>query len=89
MLYISSNGDVKMCPSLSNDFIFGNLKQYKLKDIWIKGIEEFPDISCKMKNECIYYDYCKGGCRSRALSLTGDIHGVDKVSCELCKMKLK
>ena len=89
MLYISSNGDVKLCPSLSNEYVIGNVFQRGLETIWASSIYKHNDIHCEQANDCQYYDYCKGGCRSRALSLTGNINGIDKVTCELCKLKVK
>jgi len=80
-LDIQSDGGIKGCLALPDEFIEGNIKETNLSKIWNDsdafsynrkfGIED-------LKNECIGCKYgktCKGGCMSVSTSVTGKGHG--------------
>ena len=78
---IQSNGNVKGCLSLQDDFIEGNIREKSFREIWkdknsfsysrkfnkkmLKGI-------CKTCDKALS-DECKGGCRDFAHSATGSM----------------
>lgn len=80
VLGIQSNGNVKGCLALSDDFIEGNIRKRSIKEIWndpnaftytrnfnIKDI----GVNC---HGCKYDKTCKGGCTTRSSSVTGIPH---------------
>ena len=72
-------GNVKPCSHYPKEFICGNVKDDKIKDIWnnsgiLKKFREFK--GNKVCNNCKEYEYCRGGCRYRCFK-NGDINGVD------------
>jgi len=75
---IQSDGGVKGCLSLPEEFVQGNVKENSLAEIW--NNQEFCSYSrnfnvenlngaCK---ECKYGKKCKGGCLAASVSITGD-----------------
>jgi len=79
-LGIRSNGDVTGCSILPDEFIEGNVRQRRLKELW-----EDPD--CCAYNRrftvdklggickgCEYGAVCRGGCRDLALAWTGNMY---------------
>lgn len=68
------------------DYSFGNVKKRFFGDIWedtsdpiMKGLKnkvEYIKGRCA-KSNCRFFDICKGGSRTRALALTGDIWASD------------
>lgn len=84
-LYIKSNGNVCLCPSLiTNRFIFGNINdnEFNLSLCWNKMVDEYGDLKCKEK--CSKGELCTGGCRARALLFQESLYGRDLNSCILC-----
>ena len=84
-LYIKSNGNVCLCPSLvTNKFVFGNINKadFNLKSCFIDMIEKYGDLRCK--KECSKKDICNGGCRARALIFQDGLYNKDLNSCILC-----
>jgi len=81
LLGIQSNGGVKGCLSLPDDFIEGNLKKRRLSDLWndTKAFSYNRNFSSKdLTNECFRCQYgkkCKGGCLSVSTAVTGQHHG--------------
>jgi radical SAM protein with 4Fe4S-binding SPASM domain len=77
---ILSNGGVKGCLSLPNDYVEGNIREKKLTDIW--NDPEFASYNRKfkkidLKGDCKYCNYskrCKGGCETVSVTLTGEMH---------------
>ncbi len=78
LLAVQSNGNVKGCLSLSDDFIEGNILNTSLKKIWdssdfCKYNRNFAKSQlngeCK---DCKYGKKCKGGCMSISTALTGE-----------------
>ena len=72
-------GNVKPCSHYPKEFICGNVKKDKLKDIWNNSniLNTFRDLKGNdVCNNCKEYEYCRGGCRYRCFK-NGDINGVD------------
>lgn len=79
-LGIQSDGGIKGCLSLPDDFIEGNLKENTIEEIW--NDPDFSsynrkftkdDLNDKCRN-CSYGRTCRGGCLSVSTSLTGKKH---------------
>ena len=84
-LYVKSNGNVVLCPSLTaKEFKFGNVnnKTFNLLKCWKRMNEKYGDLECKKK--CSKKDMCNGGCRARALLFKKSLYEKDLNSCILC-----
>lgn len=82
--FISADGVCKLCPTFPQKYSLGNVFDMTLGEI-AKKVGEYKNINCKESHNCIYFPYCKGGCRSRALLLENDICGKDKYMCKVCE----
>ena len=81
VLGIQSNGGVKGCLSLTDEFIEGNIRTQTLESIW-SNPQKFPytrgfsthDLTgeCQV---CRHGNRCRGGCASASVSFTGKPHG--------------
>lgn len=80
MIYLTSTGDIALCPSLTNfkmqkkfDEItnFFEIEQF---------ISTFNNVGCK-HTECNRYQDCNHGCRARAFLMSGDLCERDMVYC--------
>lgn len=79
VLGVQSNGNVKGCLSLSDDFIEANIREKSIVDIW--NDKNSFSYSRKFKVEdlgencvgCIFGEKCKGGCNDISFSRTGKI----------------
>ena len=77
LLAIQSNGGVKGCLSLPDDFTEGNIREKNLGEIW--NNPSFCKYNRRFKKEqlngkctgCKYGKTCKGGCMSVSTSVTG------------------
>jgi len=80
VLGIQSDGGVKGCLALSDDFIEGNVRDRSITETWndpdsfaytkqfqMSDLEE----GCR---GCEYGQICKGGCSTRSFSLSGKLH---------------
>jgi radical SAM protein with 4Fe4S-binding SPASM domain len=78
---IQSDGGVKGCLSLPEEYVQGNIKEKSLEEIW-----NAPEFCSYMRNfnreelngccrNCKYGKKCKGGCLSVSIALTGRKHG--------------
>ena len=80
VLGIQSNGNVKGCLALSDDFIEGNVRKRNIIDIW--NDPNAFEFNRKFKKQdlgknctgCKYGEICKGGCTTRSNILTGKLH---------------
>ena len=80
VLSIQSNGDIKGCLSLPDEYIEGNIRTHRLADLWNSPecfsynrnftVEDLHD-ACR---GCKHGKSCKGGCLSTSLSLSGTAH---------------
>lgn len=85
-VFISASGEVGFCPTLSNSsFSGGRLEQSNLRDIWYNSqfFNHTRNIRCKFYEKCPINYICKGGCRSRAILMQGDIGSTDIQECKL------
>jgi len=89
IIFISFDGSVSLCPSLTieDDFSFfaGNVSEKSIKDIWEKSktFKMYRDLNCSELLNCNVGSTCKGGCRSRAYHVYGDVTASDKVACAI------
>jgi len=80
VLGIQSDGGVKGCLSLSDDYIEGNIKDKPLTEIW--NDPEFASYNRDFKtdylkdecSDCKYGKKCKGGCMGVSLAESGKPH---------------
>jgi len=78
---IQSNGGIKGCLALSDEFIEGNIKNTSLSQFWNAPDSFVYNRKFKiddLKNECVGCKHgktCRGGCLSVSTSLTGKSHG--------------
>lgn len=79
-IYITQHGFCTPCVSLGKAFWSGNVKYDDLLDVWengkgfriMRGLHgSEPCLSCK------YLNFCKSGCRARALHLLGSLQAPD------------
>jgi len=77
---IQSNGNIKGCLSLPDNYFEDNIRNKSLTDIW--NDPTFASYNRKFKKEdlkggcmnCQYGKSCKGGCSTVSTSLTGELH---------------
>ena len=77
--WISAQGDVYPCSFLRESFHAGNIREHSLRDIWIysANLQLFRTISGNETcQECRYLNFCKGGCRARAMD-DKDVNAID------------
>jgi len=80
VLGIQSNGYVKGCISMPDNFIEDNIRRRNIKDIWndpdsFSYNRQFNDKDIGQNcEECKFSDTCKGGCTTRSYKLTGENH---------------
>lgn len=87
-VYIKPDGSVWPCPFIEANC--GNVREQSFHDIWFHSpvFQQLRNRETLLKGECGKCDYRKlcGGCRGRALSLTGDLLEEDP-SCFLHEKK--
>jgi radical SAM protein with 4Fe4S-binding SPASM domain len=80
VLGIESNGNIKGCLSMPEDFVEGNVRQRSLTEIWNdpklfaynrEFSAEAAEGGCK---GCKFFEICRGGCGNTAYSSTGRRH---------------
>lgn len=77
---IQSDGGVKGCLSLPDDYVESNIRNKNISDIW--NNPSFASYNRQFKkedlkgncNKCKYGKRCKGGCQTVSTSLTGEMH---------------
>lgn len=80
VLGVQSNGDVKGCLALTDEFIEGNVRDRSVVEIWNdpKGFVYSRRFRGEDLGEncrgCRYALSCKGGCSTRSYVLTGKLH---------------
>lgn len=86
-VFINANGLVKFCPTMSDDFSGGNLKDESIENIWLNSpfFKRTRNVNCKFYSDCPHAASCLGGCRSRSLLKHGKI---DEPDLQMCKMFL-
>jgi radical SAM protein with 4Fe4S-binding SPASM domain len=81
VLGIQSDGGIKGCLSLPDQFIEGNIREMLISDIW--NDEEAFQYTRNFRRtdlnddctQCKYGSTCRGGCLSASISTTGRTHG--------------
>jgi radical SAM protein with 4Fe4S-binding SPASM domain len=79
-LGLTSNGGVKACMSLPDEYIAGNIRDKNFGEIWRDS--DFASYNRNFKKDdlngecktCKYGEKCKGGCMTVSTSLTGEEH---------------
>ena len=80
VLGVQSNGNVKGCLALSDEFIEGNIRDKNIIEIWndpnsfVYNRRFKKDDLGENCKDCKYIRNCKGGCLTRSTSLTGKPH---------------
>lgn len=77
---IQSNGNVKGCLSLPDEFIQGTIKEKNISDLW--NDPKFCSYNRQVRNEdmngectdCKYRKKCKGGCLAVSIGVSGKKH---------------
>ena len=75
---IESNGNVKGCLALPDEFVEGNLRERSLKDIWFdKNAFSYnrkfsKDCLKGMCKKCPFGEICRAGCKALAYGATGN-----------------
>ncbi len=88
-LFISSNGNVGLCPTLTKwedpSFLAGNIKKSPLQKIWEESpaFQKYRGVQCKYIENCPFRSFCKGGCRSRAFFVNGALDAPDDIICKV------
>ncbi len=79
-LGIEANGDIKGCPSLTSEsWVGGNVRDYKLQDIWEKSEKLRFTRDQKVEDlrgfcrDCYYAEECKAGCNWTTEVLFGKV----------------
>ena len=85
-IYITVDGKVKICPSISDKFTYGNIFENSLYDIWKENYSKYLPIKCRDMYKCEFANVCCGGCRSRAYTSYHDINARDAVMCDVLKI---
>lgn len=84
LMYISSNGEIALCPSLVGVFPIGNIDSMKFSDA-NKSKNEAARVLTKLtdceNSDCLVMKSCKGGCRARAYHMTKKMDSIDEISC--------
>ncbi len=60
---ILSNGDIGACPNLPRQFIQGNVRKDRFKDVWENGYGMMRELEWKRRGECIqctWWEFCRG-----------------------------
>jgi len=80
IISIKENGDIYTCPYLQiPDLKLGNIYEDSIKNIYTNKISNHELINFSAKNlclecqECKNFEFCFGGCRAHALSMSGNL----------------
>jgi len=60
---ILSNGDIGACPNLPGEFIQGNIRKDRFKDVWENGYRMMRNLEWKHRGPCIHckwWEFCRG-----------------------------
>jgi radical SAM protein with 4Fe4S-binding SPASM domain len=92
MLFIRSNGEISLCPTLTSRespiFKLGQVQEDDLKDVWegSEVLQLFRRTGCH-RSDCRHGSECHGGCRSRAFINSGDLSAKDLIACAYFRLK--
>jgi radical SAM protein with 4Fe4S-binding SPASM domain len=77
ILGIESNGNIKGCLSMPEDFVEGNIREKSLIDIWNNpdgfayNRQFTKDTASGFCHDCKYLPLCRGGCTTTSFSASG------------------
>lgn len=60
---ILANGDIGACPNLPEEFIQGNVRKDRFKDVWENGYRNMRDLEWKRRGDCVrcvWWEFCRG-----------------------------
>jgi radical SAM protein with 4Fe4S-binding SPASM domain len=60
---ILCNGDIGACPNLPRQFVQGNIRKDRFRDVWETGYGNMRDLEWKHKGPCIgckWWEFCRG-----------------------------
>ena len=60
---ILSNGDIGVCPNLPRQFVQGNIRMDRFKDVWENGYRIMRDLEwkrCGACTQCTWWEFCRG-----------------------------
>ncbi len=60
---ILSNGDIGACPNLPEEFVQGNVRKDRFKDVWENGYHNMRYLEWKRRGPCIrcaWWEFCRG-----------------------------
>jgi radical SAM protein with 4Fe4S-binding SPASM domain len=88
---LKHDGRAALCPTLteaeSPEFVQPDLKQLSLEQAWQEHptFRRLRGMQCENASVCPSGNTCRGGCRSNAYLLHGDISSPDEMSCNIHK----
>lgn len=94
-MYIKYNGQAVLCPTMtpaeSESFESHNVIHNCLRDVWENGdtFKKYRGVQCRNIQICPSAGSCRGGCRSNAYLLHGEVDSPDEMSCNLNKNATK
>lgn len=60
---VLADGSIAACPNLSREYIQGNVRKDRFKDIWENGYRVFRNLEWKRRGmcaDCMWWSFCKG-----------------------------
>ncbi len=60
---ILANGDIGACPNLPVEFVQGNVRKDRFKDVWQSGYHGMRDLEWKRRGpcaRCAWWEFCRG-----------------------------
>lgn len=90
-VFIKQDGRVALCPTMteaeSPAFAQASLDEMSLAEAWESHptFQRFRNMQCENASHCSSGKTCRGGCRSNAYLLHGDVSSPDEMSCNLNK----
>ena len=90
-LFIKQDGRAALCPTMteaeSPAFVQADLTRISLAEAWLEHptFKRFRNMQCENASHCPSGNSCRGGCRSNAYLLHGQVDSPDEMSCNLTK----
>ncbi len=60
---IMANGDIAACPNLPPEFVQGNIRKDRFKDVWENGYRSMRNLEWKRRGPCVrcaWWEFCRG-----------------------------